>query len=255
MCRDPEASAQRSQMCSLVAWQCLLWVNPLPPRHHLKAKVGRGSHVSDVLALGRPRAGPATLGSPGNGAPAPAILEPESQQGLTCLRADEATGRPWAAPSSRGAWAVRPSPVPGLSARGPRGGLRCSPTGSEEGGWSEDLESGAGSPPTLCFDSEEQSSPSAVSPPPVTPVTPVTAEESHPQPLPYPKPPWSPVPGDLLCIEMLGDQLLSGRWALLQAELLAGAVWEGGLAWMDDPAVLHMEGGLWRDGEKYGLLS
>ena len=47
----------------------------------------------------------------------------------------------------------------------------------------------------------------------------------------------------------------SGRWALLWAELLAGAVWEGGLAWMDDSAVLRMERGLWGDGEKYGLPS
>lgn len=65
--------------------------------------------------------------------------------------------------------------------------------------------------------------------------------------LPFPPPPrHCPLP-------VLPGQ--SGKWALLWAELLASAVWEGGLAWMDYSAVLHMEWGLWGDGEKYGLPS
>ena len=44
-----------------------------------------------------------------------ALRNPLLLQGLTCLRADvvaDTAGRPWAALSGRGAWAVRPSPVP-----------------------------------------------------------------------------------------------------------------------------------------------
>ena len=65
-------------------------------------------------------------------------------------------------------------------------------------------------------------------------------------------PPFPPPPRHCLLFVLPGQ---SGRWVLLRAELLAGAVWEGGLAWVDDPAVLCMEGGLWGDREKYGLLS
>lgn len=65
-------------------------------------------------------------------------------------------------------------------------------------------------------------------------------------------PPFPPLP-HCCPLPVLPGQ--SGRWALLQAELLAGAVWEGRLAWMDDSAVLRMEWGLWGDGEKYGIPS
>ena len=85
---------------------------------------------------------------------------------------------------------------------GPRGGLRCSPTGSNEDSWGGDPESGAGStsrPPSFALILRSRAIPVQSSPPPVTPGTPVTAAASHPQPLSHPKPLWSPTPGDSLC--------------------------------------------------------
>lgn len=125
---------------------------------------------------------------------------PSPRQLSPSLRGDTPAWPLLWAPSLLHPWFICPPPPPGLSAGGP--GWSALQPHRLRGGrlvWGPELGASSTTPWPRALILRSKAIPLQSPPPPVTPVTPVTAAASRLQPLPHPKPAWSPASGDPLC--------------------------------------------------------